>query len=483
MNLKELLQGISAKIYGKVPTLEVRNFTRDSRCVGVGDIFIACRGEQHDGNDFSADAVERGAIAILSSFYNPFLSIVQIVTSCVEQLEAELAAKFYGRPSEKLEVFGVTGTNGKTTVTYMIKALLDHSHKPAGLIGTIEHILGEGSIHDSFTTPSACLLQKYFAEMVKNRRKAVAMEVSSIGLELNRTAQTSFDVGILTNVTLDHLDFHGTLENYLTAKEKLFSQLPKNGCAVINADSPYASRFCSIASSRCVTYGIEEAAEYRACDLQLSLLGTRYTLVHRGKSYLCKSPLIGRYNVYNTLAAIAAVHERSNQELPELLVALENAPLPKGRLEPVFSGPCPIYIDYAHTPDALDNVLATLKELMSCQGRVIIVFGCGGDRDRSKRKLMARVAERYGFSIVTTDNPRKEDPEVIIHEICEGFTSQKYCVEQDRKKAILRAISMASDKDVVLIAGKGHETYQIFKHQTLYFSDKQVVNEVLASYV
>ncbi|WP_201456814.1 UDP-N-acetylmuramoyl-L-alanyl-D-glutamate--2,6-diaminopimelate ligase [Chlamydia sp. 17-3921] len=483
MNLKELLKDISAKIYGKVSTLEVRNFTRDSRYVGVGDIFIACRGSRYDGNDFAADAVNHGAIAILSSLYNPFLSVVQIITPNVEQLEAELASKFYGYPSRKLHVIGVTGTNGKTTVTYLLKVLLDYCKKPSGLVGTIEHFLGNESFHDNFTTPTACLLQKYFAEMVKNHREAVAIEVSSIGLALDRVAQTDFNVGVFTNISLDHLDFHKSFKNYIEAKEKLFKILPQTGVAVINADSLYATRLCKMSSSRYVTYGIKEHADYQACEILLTSSGTRYSLLHKRKKYFCNTAFIGRYNVYNTLAAIAAIHESGFCNLPELLEAIKNVQLPKGRLEPILMGHCPVYIDYAHTPHALSNVLSVLQELLSPKGKLIIVFGCGGDRDRSKRRMMAKVAERFGFSVVTSDNPRNEDPEEIIKEICQGFLTKNYCVEVDRKQAISKAISLASNEDIILIAGKGHETYQIFKHQTISFNDKQIVSEVLASYV
>ncbi|AAD18562.1 N-acetylmuramoylalanylglutamyl DAP ligase [Chlamydia pneumoniae TW-183] len=483
MDLKELLHGVQAKIYGKVRPLEVRNLTRDSRCVSVGDIFIAHKGQRYDGNDFAVDALANGAIAIASSLYNPFLSVVQIITPNLEELEAELSAKYYEYPSSKLHTIGVTGTNGKTTVTCLIKALLDSYQKPSGLLGTIEHILGEGVIKDGFTTPTPALLQKYLATMVRQNRDAVVMEVSSIGLASGRVAYTNFDTAVLTNITLDHLDFHGTFETYVAAKAKLFSLVPPSGMVVINTDSPYASQCIESAKAPVITYGIESAADYRATDIQLSSSGTKYTLVYGDQKIACSSSFIGKYNVYNLLAAISTVHASLRCDLEDLLEKIGLCQPPPGRLDPVLMGPCPVYIDYAHTPDALDNVLTGLHELLPEGGRLIVVFGCGGDRDRSKRKLMAQVVERYGFAVVTSDNPRSEPPEDIVNEICDGFYSKNYFIEIDRKQAITYALSIASDRDIVLIAGKGHEAYQIFKHQTVAFDDKQTVCEVLASYV
>ncbi|AFS24696.1 UDP-N-acetylmuramoyl-L-alanyl-D-glutamate--2,6-diaminopimelate ligase [Chlamydia psittaci] len=483
MNLKELLHNTKAKIYGKISSVEVRNLTRDSRNVGVGDIFIASKGKHSDGNDFSHLAIENGAIAVASSIYNPFLPVVQIISSDLPQLEADLAAKYYGHPSQKLCVVGITGTNGKTTVSHLIKFLFDACDKPAGLIGTIEHILGNSRIQDGYTTPESCLLQKYLAEMVKSNLSAAVMEVSSIGLAVNRLANVHFDVGVLTNITLDHLDFHSSFEEYKQAKLKLFSMLPSSGLAVVNNDLHYAAQFIEATQAQPITYGIEQHADYRASNLRFSPFGTDFDLLYKGETFACSSPLIGQHNIYNVLAAISVAHQRLGCDLQQLISAVANVETPRGRLEPVFSGPCPIYIDYAHTPDALDNVCKTLQALLPQDGRLIVVFGCGGDRDQSKRKIMAQVVEKYGFAVVTTDNPRGEDPEMIINEMCSGFLKRNFSIEIDRKQAITYALSIASDRDIVLVAGKGHETYQIFKHQTIAFDDKEIVLEVLSSYV
>ncbi|BAE81404.1 UDP-N-acetylmuramoylalanyl-D-glutamate--2, 6-diaminopimelate ligase [Chlamydia felis Fe/C-56] len=485
MNLKELLHNIDidAKVYGKISPIEVRNLTKDSRNIGFGDIFIANKGKRCDGNDFASLAVENGAIAVVSSIYNPFLSVVQIISPNLSLLEAQLAAKYYNYPSRKLCVVGITGTNGKTTVSHLIKFLFDACDKPSGLIGTIEHILGNNRIQDGFTTPESCLLQKYLAEMVKSNLTAAVIETSSIGLVLDRLANVEFDVGVLTNVTLDHLDFHDSFEEYIKAKLQLFAQLSDSGLAVVNNDLPQAKQFLEATRAVPVTYGIEQLADYRASNLRFSPFGADFDLIHKGEIFPCHSPLIGQYNVYNVLAAIAVTHQRLNCDLQQLVSLVASVKSPRGRLEPIQSGPCPIYIDYAHTPDALDNVCQTLRTLLPSGGKLIVVFGCGGDRDRSKRKIMAQVVEKYGFAVVTSDNPRGEDPETIVNEICSGFVKRNFSIEIDRKQAITYALSIASDRDIVLVAGKGHETYQIFKHQTIAFDDREVVHEVLSSYV
>ncbi|MBQ8498330.1 UDP-N-acetylmuramoyl-L-alanyl-D-glutamate--2,6-diaminopimelate ligase [Chlamydia sp.] len=481
MYLDELLRDIPAKVYGKIGSIPVRNLTRDSRCVGVGDIFVAHQGQFCNGNDYAVQAIENGAIAVLSSLYNPFLSVVQVVTEDLIAIEALLAARFYLYPSQQLDVVGVTGTNGKTTVSHLVRELMEHQGRRSGLIGTIEHILGESRIVDSFTTPDAILLQKYFAEMVKQGLSTAVMEVSSIGLSLDRVRETYFLAGVLTNITLDHLDFHGSLENYIAAKQQLFASLPEKGVAVVNLDCQYAQEFLKVTPARGVSYAVHQEADYRAINLKFSSSGSVYDISYQGKIFPCKTALVGEHNVYNVLAALAVVHQVSGGDFEELVHYVGYLSSPKGRLDPVLSGPCPVYVDYAHTPDALDNVCKILLQLLSEGGRLIIVFGCGGDRDHSKRPLMAKVAEQYGFSVVTSDNPRTEDPDQIIAEVCAGFLTDQYVIESDRKSAIVKAISMASDKDIVLVAGKGHESYQIFKHQTIVFDDREVVREVLAS--
>lgn len=483
MRLKELLKGIDAQIYGKITHQDVFGLSRDSRCIKVGDIFVAHKGSHVNGNDFAKSAIQNGAVAVLSSLYNPFLPVVQIISNQLAVTEAKLAAKLYGDPSSKLTVFGVTGTNGKTTVTHLIKKLLDASERPSGMIGTIKNVLGKHHIHSHFTTPTASLLQKYFSEMVKNHLQAVAMEVSSIGIALQRVEQTHFDVGILTNITQDHLDFHDTMSEYIAAKLSFFASLPSSGLAVINQDIDYAEEFLASTQARCVTYGFDERSLYRADNIHLTAKNSCFDLHFENQVIPCAFPLIGRHNVHNVLAALAAVHQYIGGDLHALVSNLSSCTAPRGRLELIQGASFPIYIDYAHTPDALNHVCRTLKELLAENGKLITVFGCGGDRDRTKRSLMARASEQYGFSVVTSDNPRGEDPEQIIQDICSGFMTSNFAIQIDRKQAIAYALSLASDNDIVLIAGKGHETYQIFKHNTITFNDKEVVDEWLSQCV
>lgn len=480
MRLKELLKGIDAQIYGKVMRQEVFGISRDSRRVQVGDLFIAQRGAHLDGNSFSKHAVQNGAVAVLSSWYNPLLPVVQIITDQIAEIEARLAIKLYQNPSSQLGILGVTGTNGKTTVACLMKALLDACGSPSGLIGTIEHILGDCHLQSDFTTPTASMLHKYFAEMVKNRLRVVAMEVSSIGIALQRTMYTPFDVGVLTNISQDHLDFHRTMDEYVDAKKQFFASLSQSSVGVVNHDLDCKYAFIESTKARCVTYGIGEGATYQAKNLSLSVQNSRFDVCFNGQTVPCLSPLIGQHNVYNVLAAVAAVHQYLQCDLERVVNAVKACSSPKGRLEFVHGQPFSICIDYAHTPDALEHVCRTLSELLT-QGRLIVVFGCGGDRDRGKRAMMARAVEKYGFAVVTSDNPRTENPERIIADICEGFAKNtSFAIEIDRKQAIAYALSIASDNDIVLIAGKGHETYQIFKHNTINFSDRKTVEEILA---
>ncbi|WP_213318472.1 UDP-N-acetylmuramoyl-L-alanyl-D-glutamate--2,6-diaminopimelate ligase [Chlamydiifrater volucris] len=484
MKLTELLKSLGKVEYvlhGSCSGIEVRHIVVDSRVVGYGDVFIAKKGAKFDGNDFSKQAVENGAVAVVSEVYNPFLNVVQIVSKEVVLIEALLAAKCYGYPEKKMHIVGVTGTNGKTTVVSLVKHLSDAMGSPCGSLGTLGYVLGAQKVMGDLTTPDASSIYKYLGEMVKNGLQNVAMEVSSIGLVLDRLLNIPFHTAIFTNLTLDHLDFHETWDNYVKAKGLLFSSLSSNSLAIFNGDSPYAKKYASLTEARVMFYGIENACDLTASNIVLSSEGTCFTVSYKGESVLAKVPLVGLHNVYNVLAALCVAVEDFGFSLEEAVYILKTSQAPRGRLERIDGGACPVFVDYAHTPDALENVLVALKSLLPTGGRIIIVFGCGGDRDKGKRVVMAQVAEKYGFSVVTTDNPRTEDPAGIIQEICSGFSKDNFCVEIDRKQAIKYALSIASDKDIVLVAGKGHETYQIFKHRTIVFDDKEEVLAAIAS--
>ncbi|WP_213357834.1 UDP-N-acetylmuramoyl-L-alanyl-D-glutamate--2,6-diaminopimelate ligase [Chlamydiifrater phoenicopteri] len=484
MRLTELLKSLEKveySIYGDSSKIEVRHIVVDSRVVGYGDIFIAKKGAKFDGNDFSRQAVENGAVVVVSEVYNPFLKVVQIISKDVVLIEALLAARCYGFPEEKMHIIGVTGTNGKTTVVSLIKHLSDAMGKPCGSLGTLGYVLGAQKVVGDLTTPDASSIYRYLGEMVKNGLENVAMEVSSIGLVLDRLLNVPFHTAIFTNLTLDHLDFHETWENYVKAKGLLFASLAPHSLAIFNNDSPYSKEYASLTKARVVSYGIESSCDLKASNIVLDSNGASFVVTYKGRSVPVKVPLVGVHNVYNVLAALCVAVEDFGFSLEEAAYILARSEAPRGRLERVDGGVCPVFIDYAHTPDALENVLLALKSFLPEGGRVITVFGCGGDRDKSKRAVMAQVAEKYGFSVVTTDNPRAEDPESIIREICSGFSKEDFCVEIDRKQAIKYALSVASDKDIILVAGKGHETYQIFKHRTIVFDDKEEVLAAIAS--
>jgi UDP-N-acetylmuramoyl-L-alanyl-D-glutamate--2,6-diaminopimelate ligase len=402
-----------------------------------------------------------------------------VITSEIASLEQHIAETYYDESHRKLVLFGVTGTNGKTSISYLVKHLMDQLLGECGLIGTIEWIIGKNRLPSFLTTPDLLTNHKIFYEMVHSGARAAAMEVSSHALDQGRVRGIDFDVAIFSNLTLDHLDYHKTMQAYGEAKMRLFSSLKTHQWAVINSDDPWKEQIQKICPGEILTYGLDKVAMLRATHLELSPKGMRFVVHFKEQKMAFHSPLIGRFNVYNCLAAIGAALTQGF-ELEKIVYALQNFKKVVGRLESVpNSFDRNIYVDYAHTDDALKNILETLQEMK--KGRIITVFGCGGSRDRTKRPKMAQVAEKYSdFVFVTSDNPRQEDPKEIIREILAGFSSsEKVWVEVDRKKAIEQAILSLTSEDILLIAGKGHENYQIFSHQTIDFDDRKVALEAL----
>jgi UDP-N-acetylmuramoyl-L-alanyl-D-glutamate--2,6-diaminopimelate ligase len=416
---------------------------------------------------------------------------------------ASLSARFYGRPSEKLKVVGVTGTNGKTTTTYMIERVLRAARLSAGVIGTVEYRWGGKTEQAPNTTPFSSDLQALLARMRKDRVTHVAMEVSSHALELHRVDDVAFEAAVFTNLTRDHLDFHGTMENYFEAKAKLFDKLAegqkggKRRFAIINSDDPWSEKLLARLKTDRLTYGVRKPADLFARDIELAAEGTSFLLAAQGKDHPVRLQTVGLHNVYNALAAAGACLALG---LPAAAVRKGLAALPgvPGRLERVSrpgkeapsdkpgrrsSGDAPfsVFVDYAHTDDALRNVLQALRPLT--RGRLIVVFGCGGDRDRTKRPLMGEAAATLADRvIITSDNPRTEDPAKITLDIEVGarrVTTDRYEIVLQREQAIEKAVRAARKGDVVLIAGKGHETYQIFKDRTIDFDDRVVAREAL----
>jgi UDP-N-acetylmuramoyl-L-alanyl-D-glutamate--2,6-diaminopimelate ligase len=444
----------------------------DSRAVGEGALFVALRGAQHDGHAFIGQAIANGARAVITEtpYAWPGGTTVQVPDS--RRALSAVAAAFYGDPSRALDVIGVTGTNGKTTTTQMIAAILNAAGKPCGVIGTVGAEFRERSWQLENTTPLPPELQELLAAMGDGGAAAVAMEVSSHALALDRVDDVRFTVAVLTNVTRDHLDFHQTLEAYAAAKRRLFDLAPVN---VINGDDKYGERWAlelSRAGHKVISYGLR-SANLTPEAIAVNPEGSSFTV--DGQRYELRLP--GRFNVWNALAAIgvAQVFGIDDAVSARALAALERVP---GRMEHVRGGGIDVVIDYAHTPDALENALRALRE--TTVGALVVVFGCGGDRDRGKRAPMGEIAARLADRLyITNDNPRGEQPRAIADAIVAGVGAHPRVVELDRRRAIERAIAEAQPGDVVLVAGKGHEAYQIIGDRVLPFSDAAVAREVL----
>jgi len=472
---------------------EVTGIAHDSRGVSPGRVFVAIRGHRADGATFAADAVARGAVAVVAETAAPAgITVPWLATSDARYALAELSAILHDRPSETLTVVGVTGTNGKTTTTYLAASVLDAAGIPSGRLGTVTYRVGPSQKFErdpSHTTPEASELQALLRELRANGCTACVMEVSSHALALLRVAEMRFAAAVFTNLTRDHLDFHGDMAAYFAAKRRLFDMLPAGAPAVVNRDDP---RGAELAASlpRVITYGLEGPAQVRARSLESSLEGLAFDVETPRGPISIRSPLIGRPNAYNILAAVAlgVALDLPAGAIERGIAALERVP---GRFQ-VVSGSdddVRLVVDYAHTDDALKNLLETLRPL--AQGRLIVVFGCGGDRDRTKRPLMGAVAGRLGDLVVlTSDNPRSEDPGRIIDEIKRGLlppaepgaprrAGPASMVQPDRRKAIEYAVRQAKPGDVIVVSGKGHEKYQVIGDRTLAFDDVDVARAAL----
>jgi len=484
MQLEELVRRLTPPSVNGSLDKQVTSICYDSRRADSGSLFVAIRGERVDGHDFIAEAVDRGAVGVVCQKEVASHRVASVVVDDSRAALARLAATFYGEPSRKLRMIGVTGTNGKTTTTFLIKHLLQRANQKTGLIGTVSYEIGERVLPAYRTTPESLELQELLAQCVDAGCAGVVMEVSSHALAQNRASEIDFDVAVFTNLTQDHLDFHHGMKDYFEAKARLFegvrSGRKKSRVGIVNVDDPYGQQLIARFGKELsiVTYGMGARAEFRASNFKVEMSGTSYQLDTRDKSYLVRLPLIGRFNIYNSLAALASVHALG-VDVRSSVLALSRAPQVPGRLEAVpAKRQFQVFVDYAHTDDALLNVLRTCRDLNP--NRLILVFGCGGDRDRAKRALMGAAADQYAdHSIITSDNPRTEDPEAIIRQIEAGFRHGRYEKIVDRRAAISRAISMAGPRDIVLIAGKGHEKYQEFGHCTVPFDDVEVATRLV----
>jgi UDP-N-acetylmuramoyl-L-alanyl-D-glutamate--2,6-diaminopimelate ligase len=486
MNLNDILDGVSrVSTFGPLDK-EISALTVDSREVTDGTLFAAIRGEKGDGHDYIETARSNGAAAILAERDVPeFYRDTWLRVPDTRRGIAEAADVYYGRPSDALTVCGITGTNGKTTTAFLLHHLITAAKGRCGLLGTVKYDTGLGPEPSSHTTPDWIAIQRLLSEMKANGCTGVAMEVSSHALQQSRVHGIRFDAAIFSNLTQDHLDYHGTMENYFRAKAAFFEHLilqggPKKPAAIINVDDTWGRRLAASLEGKLnvVKYGMGMEADFRAGDIRTSVTGTQFTLTARGRTFLVRLPLIGRFNVFNALSAITAMWAMG-YNLREAINNIALAPQIPGRMQSVAQNkPFRIFVDYAHTPDALENALKTLKDIGP--RRLITVFGCGGDRDKTKRPRMGAVAEQYSsYTIVTSDNPRSEVPEQILADIRAGMTGDRVENIADRREAIARAISIAGGGDIVLIAGKGHEQGQTFAAGTVPFDDVRVVQNIL----
>lgn len=491
--LSELLElaGVQGDVSGGDPIVE--GVVEDSRRVEPGQVFVATRGVNSDSHLFISDAVEAGAVAVVTeqpvSSYSG-VAIVQVADS--REALGKLAHGFYGNPSAGMLVLGVTGTNGKTTTTYLLEAILTAAGYNTGVLGTIEYRYAGRSIPASNTTPSSVQLARMFHEMKEAGVNAVAMEVSSHAADQRRISGISFDGCILTNITQDHLDYHGTMEKYAQAKKLIFSEYllrepytrEPGPVAVFNRDDELSMKIKDEITGHVLTVGVENPSDYRAKDIRFSPRETTFRMEMADAVVELSTHLVGLYNVYNVLGAVALAHGVgvSLESIHNGLAALEVVP---GRLEPVREGqPFLVLVDYAHTPDALERVLTNARQ-MAGDKRLITVFGCGGDRDPGKRPLMGRAAaELADYAILTNDNPRTEDPAKIVEDVVRGIPAEaadekRVTVILDRRAAIHHALGLAQEGDVVVIAGKGHEDYQILGTEKIHFDDREEARNFL----
>ena len=488
MILKKLLESIPTRLVEGDLEREVTGIVLDSRRVSPGKVFVACPGHNADGHDYISEAIDRGAVAIICE-RNGFAShrAAKIVVQDTRAIMPALACEFYGHPSRKLGVIGITGTNGKTTTSFLLKNVLEAQGIKTGLITTVHYDVAGRILPAHRTTPEALDLQQLFAQMVREGCEACVMEVSSHALEQARVNGTHFDVGVFTNLTQDHLDYHGTMENYFNAKARFFTLLEnsaKRARAVINGDDEYGRRLMSESKTAdTVSFGLLGDTTLQATEIELDPSGMHFNVNDEGTGHSVGSQLIGRHNVYNSLAAIG-VTKAMGLDVGKSVEAMAKTPPVPGRLERLNMGqPFNVIVDYAHTADALENVLTTLREVTP--NRILLTFGCGGNRDAGKRPKMGEIAARLAhYTVVTSDNPRKEPPAAIAAQIEAGYRSVRTDGSRtilDRHAAIRDVIHHAQAGDTVVIAGKGHETFQELKDSVVPFDDRRHAAEVIAA--
>lgn len=475
MYLSELIRGTSIVLHGA--DTDITDIGYNSRKVVPGSVFCCIVGLNFDGHNFAEQAVANGAAALLVERELP-IDVPQLITDDARKGMALISAAFFGHPEREMRLVGVTGTNGKTTTTYMVKSIAEQAGMKVGIIGTIRNMIGTESLYTERTTPESVDLYRLLRLMADRSVDLVVMEVSSHALDQNRVYGLPFDVGLFTNLTQDHLDYHKTFENYLQAKKKLFYASKQ---AVINADDPYSARMSEGLTCPVTTFGVRDKADIAGSNIDITTRGVVFDLHTPSGDIRIDLPIPGLFSVFNAMGSVGAALALG-LSLQQIKSGLEIMTSVSGRLESVPTGrDFSVFIDYAHTPDALENVLKTVREF--AKSRILCVFGCGGDRDRAKRPIMGEIGGRYSdLAIITSDNPRSEEPMSIIDSIEEGIrrTGTHYTVIENRREAIRYALAEAGPDDIVLIAGKGHENYQEINGKRYRFDDKETVKELLA---
>jgi len=490
MKLDELIEYLKYEDLINFKNVEISGISYNSKTTKKGDIFVCMTGEHTDGHEYAKMAIDNGAAALLVEHKVEGITVPQVQVDSTRHKIADIADRFYSSPSKGINLIGITGTNGKTTVTHLIQKIFEENGQKCALIGTLGYKLtSNGEYRDAkHTTPQAPELQATL-RMIKDVEKIdnVVMEVSSHALEQNRVGGCRYNGAVLTNLTQDHLDYHITMENYFKAKALLFEHLTEGDFAVINNDDEYGEKFIKAvpAGVKIFTYGVKKEADVTAKNINFSLNGAEFKLNYKGIEYPVNLHMNGMFSVYNVLAALTAALAMEI-DINISLKALQNVHGVAGRFEIVNKKPL-VIVDYAHTPDGLENVLKAAREITPADGKLICLFGCGGDRDATKRPKMGAIAQKLADKIIiTSDNPRSEEPQQIITDIIAGLQSVNpdiVTVEPDRGEAIALLSKIANNNDVVLVAGKGHEDYQILKDKTIHFDDREQVRKVFAGSV
>lgn len=489
MELTQLLNSVHAiQVVGEVQRKDVSAIEYDSRKTAKNCVFVAIKGFNSDGHNYIIDAINKGATAVVleNNSIVPediFMhrGITKILVKDSRIALAELSNYFYKEPSSKLKLIGITGTNGKTTTSYFIKTILEHAGNKVGLTGTIANYIGNYKLTASLTTPESNDMNELLLEMFKLGCQYVVMEASSHSLVLKRTYKLNFSSAVFTNITSDHLDFHSDFENYLSAKKILFDSLTESAFGVYNSDDVNSIPLIKDSKAKLFSYGTTSNADFLLNNIQYDLNGTNFTISHNGIQYKASTSLVGEFNAYNAGAAFA-VCVKLGVDPNKAIEGIKNTKQVPGRFEIIGTGSKKVIVDYSHTADSLEKTLIAIRKIVKDENPVYTVFGCGGNRDKSKRPVMGKIAVNYSNkAIITSDNPRNEDPFSIISDIKKGISSGNFEVIEDRELAIKAAIQNSEDGAVILVAGKGHENYQEINGVRKHFSDREVAEKYLAA--